>query len=278
MVKVNFLKQLFCKTREVISTDNTSQSLARSKDYNYNYNNKNISIGNGEEQVEVEINHDDDDEFFEYIIGYYDVKRFLKMSINAEEPVHILLLGPPASAKTMFIRSLMKLQNSYFTDGGNSTKSGMLEYIFDNKPKYLLIDEIDKMPPKDQTFLLNLMETGIVSETKHKKTRTEVMKTRVFASSNKTTNIISALRSRFFTIELERYSYEQFCQITVNLLTKQHKVNEEIAKTIADAVWNKIKSKNIRDCIRIGRMAKSVHDVNFIVNTLERYRKREVLR
>lgn|SRR5919201_3904381 len=277
MVKVNFLKQLFCKTREVISTDNTSQSLARSKDYNYNYNNKNISIGNGEEQVEVEINHDDD-EFFEYIIGYYDVKRFLKMSINAEEPVHILLLGPPASAKTMFIRSLMKLQNSYFTDGGNSTKSGMLEYIFDNKPKYLLIDEIDKMPPKDQTFLLNLMETGIVSETKHKKTRTEVMKTRVFASSNKTTNIISALRSRFFIIELERYSYEQFCQITVNLLTKQHKVNEEIAKTIADAVWNKIKSKNIRDCIRIGRMAKSVHDVNFIVNTLERYRKREVLR
>jgi Holliday junction DNA helicase RuvB len=274
MVKINFLRQLFCKTREVTSADNTSQSLARSKDYNYNYNNKNISIGNDE--VEVEIN--DDDEFFEYIIGYYDVKRFLKMSINAEEPVHILLLGPPASAKTMFIRSLMKLQNSYFTDGGNSTKSGMLEYIFDNKPKYLLIDEIDKMPPKDQTFLLNLMETGIVSETKHKKTRTEVMKTRVFASSNKTTNIISALRSRFFTIELERYSYEQFCQITVNLLTKQHKVNEEIAKTIADAVWNKIKSKNIRDCIRIGRMAKSVHDVNFIVNTLERYRKREVLR
>jgi MoxR-like ATPase len=278
MVKVNFLKQLFCKTREVSSTDNTSQSLARSKDYNYNYSNKNISIGSGEEQVEVEINHDDDDEFFEYIIGYYDVKRFLKMSINAEEPVHILLLGPPASAKTMFIRSLMKLQNSYFTDGGNSTKSGMLEYIFDNKPKYLLIDEIDKMPPKDQTFLLNLMETGIVSETKHKKTRTELMKTRVFASSNKTTNIISALRSRFFTIELEQYSYEQFCQITVNLLTKQHKVNEEIAKTIADAVWNKIKSKNIRDCIRIGRMAKSVHDVNFIINTLERYRKREVLR
>jgi holliday junction DNA helicase RuvB len=61
------------------------------------------------------------------------------MSINAEEPVHILLVGPPASAKTMFIKSLMKLSNPYFTDGGNSTKAGMLEYIFDNKPKYLLM-------------------------------------------------------------------------------------------------------------------------------------------
>jgi Holliday junction DNA helicase RuvB len=35
----------------------------------------------------------------------------------------------------------------------------MIDYIFDNKPKYLLIDEIDKMAGKDQTFLLNLMET-----------------------------------------------------------------------------------------------------------------------
>jgi holliday junction DNA helicase RuvB len=48
----------------------------------------------------------------------------------------------------------------------------MIDYIFENKPKYLLIDEIDKMPPKDQTFLLNLMETDILAETKYRKTRT----------------------------------------------------------------------------------------------------------
>jgi holliday junction DNA helicase RuvB len=137
------------------------------------------------------------------------------MSINAEEPVHILLIGPPASAKTMFIRSMMmKLDNSYFTDGGNTTKAGMLDYVFENKPKYLLIDEIDKMSTKDQTFLLNLMETGIVSETKHAKTRTEVLKTWVIASSNNINNIISPLKSRFFIIELEPYNYEQFRQIT----------------------------------------------------------------
>ena len=218
-------------------------------------------------QIEAE-----DENFFEYVIGYYDVKRLLKMSIDADEPVHILLVGPPASAKTMFIKSMMmKLDNSYFTDGGNSTKAGMLEYIFDNKPKYLLIDEIDKMSTKDQTFLLNLMETGIVSETKHAKTRTEVVKTWVIASSNNINNIISPLKSRFFIIELEPYNYEQFCQITKRILTKQHKVNEEIAKNTAHLVWNKMKSKNIRDCVRIGRMAKSVEDVDFIIETLRRY-------
>jgi Holliday junction DNA helicase RuvB len=212
------------------------------------------------------------DDFFDYIIGYPDVKKFLRMSINTEEPVHILLIGPPASAKTMFIKSMMmKLDNSYFTDGGNTTKAGMLDYVFENKPKYLLIDEIDKMSTKDQTFLLNLMETGIVSETKHAKTRTEVLKTWVIASSNDISNIIYPLKSRFFIIELEPYSYEQFCQITKRILIKQHNVNKEIAKNTAHLVWNKLESRNIRDCVKIGRMAKSVEDINFIVDTLRRY-------
>ena len=34
----------------------------------------------------------------------------------------------------------------------------------------VFVDEIDKMPTKDQASLLNLMETGIVSETKYGKT------------------------------------------------------------------------------------------------------------
>ena len=145
----------------------------------------------------------------------------------------------------------------------------MLEYIFDNKPKYLLIDEIDKMSTKDQTFLLNLMETGMVSETKHAKTRIEVLKTWVIARSNDTSNIIPALKSRFFIIELE--PYRQFCQITMRLLIEQHKVKEEIAKATAYMVWNKLESRSIRNCVKIGRMAKSVEDVDFIVDMLRRY-------
>ena len=147
----------------------------------------------------------------------------------------------------------------------------MLEYIFDNKPKYLLIDEIDKMSTKDQTFLLNLMETSVISETKHGKIRTEVLKTWVIASNNNISNITPALKSRFFIIELEPYNYEQFCQITMRLLIEQHKVKEEIAKATAHMVWNRLGSRNIRDCVRIGRMAKSVEDVNFISDTLRKY-------
>jgi Holliday junction DNA helicase RuvB len=159
----------------------------------------------------------------------------------------------------------MTLKDSYFVDGSNTTKSGMIDYIFDNKPKYLLIDEIDKMPSKDQTFLLNLMETGMVTETKHRKTRTITnVKTWVFATSNNISKVMLPLQSRFFVVKLELYTYEQFYQITVGLLTKQHKVREEIAEAAANAIWDK--SANIRDCVKIGRMAKSIEDVMFIAD------------
>jgi MoxR-like ATPase len=102
----------------------------------------------------------------------------------------------------MFLQSLVRLHDSYFVDGGNSSKAGLLDYMFDNKPKYLLTDKIDKMSSKDQSFLLNLLGTGIVTETKHGKTRTTNLKTSVFATSNNITKIISPLQSRFFLVKL----------------------------------------------------------------------------
>ena len=78
------------------------------------------------------------------------------------------------------------------------------------------------MAGKDQTFLLNLMETGIVSETKHRKTRAiRDVKTWVFATSNNISKMMIPLQSRFFVVKLEPYTYEQFYQITVGLLTKK---------------------------------------------------------
>jgi Holliday junction DNA helicase RuvB len=173
---------------------------------------------------------------FNDIIGYSDVKRLIRMALDSDEQSHILLSGPPASAKTMFLEFLIKLKSSYFVDGASTTKSGLIDCLFLNNPKYLLIDEIDKMSSKDQAMLLNLMETGIVSETKHNKTRTVHVKTSVFATSNNVGDIITPLQSRFFVVELPPYTYEQFYEISVLLLTEKHKVSIDIAKNISDRV------------------------------------------
>jgi holliday junction DNA helicase RuvB len=206
------------------------------------------------------------DRLFDAIIGCEDIKRLFMMALDSAEPVHILLSGPPASAKTLFLQSLMTLKDSYFVDGSNITKSGMVDYIFNSLPKYLLIDEIDKMANKDQTFLLNLMETGIVSETKYRKTRAiRNVKSWVFATSNNVSKLMLPLQSRFFIVNLESYAYEQFYNIAVRLLTEKYRVKEEIAEATANAIWDK--SADIRDCVKIGRMARSLEDVMFIADT-----------
>ncbi len=40
---------------------------------------------------------------------------------------------------------------------------------------------------------------------------------------------------------------------------------------IVYAVWYNIKSKNIRDCIKIAQMANSVDDIIFLVNIYNKY-------
>ncbi|MGC1933257.1 MAG: hypothetical protein WA667_30150 [Candidatus Nitrosopolaris sp.] len=55
--------------------------------------------------------------------------------------------------------------------GGNASKSGMMDVLFDMRPKNLLIDEVEHLRPEYQTMLLSLMETGILTQTMHNKLR-----------------------------------------------------------------------------------------------------------
>src|SRR2546422_2640626 len=118
-----------------------------------------------------------DDRLFDDVIGLDDVKEIFQMSIDADKPVHILLVGPPASAKSLFMSSLAKLERSYYAVGRSSTKSGIFDYLFEHRPRYFIIDEIEKMNKRDQTSLLNLIESGILSELKHRHQRMTQLKT-----------------------------------------------------------------------------------------------------
>ncbi|HEX5905283.1 MAG TPA: AAA family ATPase, partial [Candidatus Nitrosocosmicus sp.] len=208
---------------------------------------------------------------FENIVGYDDIKKIFTYALNSSLPVHILLVGPPGSAKTLFLMECMKLSRSYFTLGSHSTKAGMLDYLFNNRPRNLIIDEIEYMAIKDQAALLSLMETGILSETKFEKTRKSVMRTWVFASCNNEKKLLTPLLSRFFVLYFKKYDYRTFDKISYHILSRECNLDLEISTLIANLVWSKLKSRDIRDCIKIGRICKNKDDVNMIVNTLRRY-------
>jgi Holliday junction DNA helicase RuvB len=162
-----------------------------------------LALGEGQQESILNHEYKNETSHFCSIIGYDDVKKLFNLSLESEKPVHILLVGPPASAKTLFMLECMKLERSYFTLGSHSTKSGMIDYLFQNRPKYLIVDEIEHMPSKDQTALLSLMETGLISETKHNRTRSTQLKTWVFATSNGTEHMLTPLLSRFLILHFK---------------------------------------------------------------------------
>jgi len=53
----------------------------------------------------------------------------------------------------------------------------------------------------------------------------------------------------------------------------QEGIAKDIATAVASQVWLKIKSKDIRDCIKIAHLAKTKTDVNWIVETIQKYSK-----
>ncbi|KKK83812.1 hypothetical protein LCGC14_2789610, partial [marine sediment metagenome] len=137
-------------------------------------------------------------DLFDFILGHDPIKDLLWRSINSERPVHVLLVGPPATAKSMFLGELARLPFSRFALGGSTRKGGLEDYLLEFRPRYLIIDEIDKMDMRDQSVLLSLMESGVVARLKKRMREMEKMTTWIFGGANRDANMWPELKSRFF--------------------------------------------------------------------------------
>jgi MoxR-like ATPase len=207
---------------------------------------------------------------FEQIVGQNGIKQIFAKAILSKRPVHILLVGSPGSAKTMFLTEIMRqYKESYFIVGSNTTKAGLLNQLFERRPKFLLIDELEKMSATDQTSLLHLMETGIISETKINKTRQMELASWVFATANSCDKIIQPLLSRFAILEIPEYTFEEFTEIALTRLAREN-IYKPIALSIAEKVWHELDSKDIRDVIKVGRLASSGEEISFVVKMLKK--------
>ncbi len=196
---------------------------------------------------------------FDFIIGQEDIKRLLWRSIKSQHPVHVLMVGPPACSKSMFLGELARLPFSRLTNGGGTSKAGLADYLLGFRPRYLIIDEIDKMPLSEMSILLSLMENGTVTRLKKRMRETEQMKTWIFAAANRDKHIWPELKSRFFTIQLKEYSVTDFITITESVLVIREKVEPGLAGYIASTLASY--TSDVREAIHFGRLAKTEDDV-----------------
>jgi Holliday junction DNA helicase RuvB len=207
-----------------------------------------------EEKAEIPAN------LFDVIVGYDEVKELFWDAIKSDMPCHILLVGPPASAKSMFLLELSRLPNSHFALGGQTSKVGLADEIFDHSPKYLVIDELDDMPVDEQSVLKSLMWSGVVARRKHRIRQKGTFKTWVFAGSNKLEKLSDPVKSRFMKVHFHPYTFEQFKEVVVAVLTRRENIDLKLAEYIAETIGKH--TRDPREAINLARVAKTEEKVD----------------
>src|SRR5215831_21173694 len=121
---------------------------------------------------------------FDKIEGYEDIKDIVMRALDSEDNYNLLFIGPPASAKTLFLLEILELKHGVCFDGSNTT-SRILDVLEEKRPKIICIDEIDKMSRQFQNQLLNFLESGRIKVDQQRKSYDFVIKGgKVFASAN----------------------------------------------------------------------------------------------
>lgn len=198
------------------------------------------------------------DDLFTDIIGHEDVKALLKAALLAEKPVHVMLTGPPALAKTLFLWDIEQTfgEQAIWLVGSATSKAGLWDLVAEREPKILLIDEMDKMNAVDMAALLTMMEGGRLVRAKRGRELDINNPLKVIAASNRLEKLSPELRSRFAIRKLNPYSRSEFLIVVRGVLVRKEDLSDELAEEIARKLDGR--SQDVRDAIRIARLAPQV--------------------
>jgi len=195
------------------------------------------------------------DDVFEDIIGHDDVKEVLIAVLLVDKPVHVLLAGPPALAKSLFLWDIEQVcgEQAIWLVGSATSKAGLWDLVAEREPRILLIDELDKMNAADTAALLSLMEGGRLVRAKKGRTLDVTVPIKVVAATNKVTKLSPELKSRFAMRTLKPYDAAQYRTVVKGVLVRHEDISPGLAEEIAEKLEGK--SQDVRDAVRVARLS-----------------------
>jgi len=198
------------------------------------------------------------DDIFEDIIGHAEIKELLRACLIAEKPVHVLLTGPPALAKTLFLWDIERIGGELvvWLVGSAISKAGLWDLVAQRQPKVLLVDELDKVNAADTAALLSIMEGGRLVRAKKGRELDVKVEVRVVAATNVESRLSPELRSRFAIRRLSLYGRDEFRTVVRGVLVRREGISQEMAQEVADRLDGR--SQDVRDAVRVARLAPSL--------------------
>jgi len=162
------------------------------------------------------------------------------------EGLHILMLGPAASGKTVIMQAIMSLDVASFCSGGTTSAVGFAELVALKPKRIRIIDEVDKWlrtkSSRDaaEGVLLPLMEEGAITIHKSRKHFTVSERSLVICGANSLEGMSREFLGRFKgrIFEFPAYTREELIEIVEKQLTrKPWNFPLTLATQIAEAVW-----------------------------------------
>src|SRR4030042_207157 len=195
------------------------------------------------------------DNIFGDIIGHDDVKELLLACLLAEKPVHVLLAGPPALAKSLFLWDIERVagEKAIWLVGSATSKAGLWDIVAERHPQIILIDELDKMNAADTAALLSMMEGGRLVRAKRGRELNLSNQLRLVAASNRLNILSPELKSRFAIRKLSTYSRADYLTVVRGVLARREGLDQELADEGAHRLDGI--SQDVRDAIRVARLA-----------------------
>ena len=168
--------------------------------------------------------------------------------------MHVLLAGPPALAKTLFLWDIAQAagERAIWLVGSATSKAGLWDLVAERQPQVLLIDELDKMNAADTAALLSMMEGGRLVRAKKGRELNLAHPLWVIAATNRLDVLSPELKSRFAVRKIEAYSRSDFLTVVKGVLARRENVPSDIAEQIASKLDGK--TQDVRDAVRVARL------------------------
>jgi len=157
---------------------------------------------------------------------------------------------------TLFLLELSRIPGSKYVTADQVTSAGLRDLLMTERPRILLIDEIDKMRKiQDISALLEWMERGTVTKLQSiKYGGYQIIKGKgwVFAAANRIEKLPKELVSRFEVFYFDEYTPEEYIEVATKYVSKTYNIPEDIAKVIAEECAKR--TRDIRRAINIAKL------------------------
>lgn len=223
------------------------------------------SIENYSKAFESTLESINSETLFCKVIGLEIQKRILIDAIKSKDPVHVILLGPPGSGKSLLIECIQDAfpEQSQWIDSTTSSGIGMISRIYEKvkRLRYLLVDELEKFNIDDRTVLLGLLSGGKLSrQLRDINIDLHGLKIWFLATCNnieKIKKVQPEFLDRTELIRIPELDYEKFLYVAGKRLQREKGIHsEEIARYIAVRVWHDFgEITDMRRALRFARMS-----------------------